>query len=134
MTSELLSAVTGILSQLPTNSVLRERVEFLKDRIEALEKRLQDLEQENTNLRSRLAVFEDSEVEKALSPDFVEHRGALFKRKPGGGYEPTVYCPDCQRSTSSLMGQLPYHCARCKWSADFNGMELDKVLKELPNP
>ena len=134
MTTEFLSTLGRFISEIPTNSVLRERVALLKDQAEAMEKRLKDLEQENTNLRSRIAEFEDGEAEKALSADFVEHRGASFKRKPGGGYERAVFCPVCHRSTFSLGKVLPYSCDKCQWGADFNGMELDEVLKELPNP
>ena len=132
--SELFSTVTSILSQIPTSGVLRERVMYLKDQIEVMDKQLKDLEQENASLRSRIAEFNDSEAVKALSGDFVEHRGALFKRKSGGGYEHAVYCPDCRRSTFSMEKFLPYFCDKCQWGTDFTGKELDDVLKELPNP
>jgi hypothetical protein len=132
MATQLISAITRILGEIPTNSALRQRVELLKDQAAALERRVKDLEQDNAQLRSRVKEFEESDADRAVSFDFVEHRGALFKRKPGGGYERAVYCPKCQVSTSSLEKMLPYHCGACRWCADFTGRELDEVLKELP--
>jgi hypothetical protein len=62
---------------------------------------------------------------------FVEYRGALFKRKASGGYEPTVYCPICHHPMGSLMNELPFNCARDKQSMNFTGKDLPGILREL---
>jgi regulator of replication initiation timing len=132
MASQLISALTHLLAELPISSVLRERVGLLKDQVESLEKRNRQLEQENTDLQSRLRELEISEADRACSSEFVEHRGALFKRKHDGGYEHAVYCPECHRSAFSMDKFFPYACDKCQWSADFTGRELDEVLGGLP--
>jgi hypothetical protein len=67
-----------------------------------------------------------------LKDEFVEARGALFKRKPGGGYHETVYCPSCKMPLSSFGGDFPYSCDRCKVHLDFFLQDLPTILKGLP--
>ncbi|HYT60243.1 MAG TPA: hypothetical protein VEL06_08730 [Haliangiales bacterium] len=93
---------------------------------------------ENAELKRKLAALElrVADAEKRASQQqadleqFVEHRGALFKRKPDGGFHEAVYCPKCHTSTSSPDGHAAYHCY-CGWRADFNGFEFRKILKDL---
>jgi regulator of replication initiation timing len=132
MATKILSLLSKLIGELPTNSVLRERAAFLKEQVEAMEKRASELEQENRDLRRKLGELESEQASRLMTKEFVEHRGALFKHKPEGGYHRAVFCPTCKRSTSSLQNMLPYHCAPCEWSADFTGHDLDQVMKELP--
>jgi hypothetical protein len=89
-----------------------------------------DLEAENVVLKKRVGQLEGELSAKTTREEFVEHRGALFKRKAGGGYHMAVYCPRCKQSASSLH-TLPYDCP-CGWSADFNKFDLAAIMKDLP--
>lgn len=101
------------------------------------EKRI-SLMTENAELKQRIAGLEMAltESKRKLSEDqrqrdeFVEHRGALFKRMPGGGFHEAVYCPNCKRSTGSLDRMIPYSCT-CGWLATFEPYKLPNVLKEI---
>ena len=62
------------------------------------------------------------------SDQFVEHRGAFFKRTKGGGYSPTVYCGSCKTSTTTEgPGEFTYEkfVCKCGWKSDFNLESLD---------
>jgi hypothetical protein len=66
-------------------------------------------------------------------PEFVEHRGAIFKRKPNGGYFDDVLCRGCHNPMVSLMDEGPFRCQPCGISVNFNGHDLHrKILAELP--
>jgi DNA-directed RNA polymerase subunit RPC12/RpoP len=66
------------------------------------------------------------------APEFVEHRGALFRRSASCRYRSSAYCPRCRGPMTSLMGTVPYRCRRCGVKVDFNGQQLQSVLKQLP--
>ena len=69
------------------------------------------------------------------SEQFVEHRGAFFKRRNGGGYSPTVYCGSCKTSTTTEgPGEFVYEkfVCKCGWKSDFSLETLDRLLSELP--
>ena len=68
-----------------------------------------------------------------MSEEFVEHEGALFKRRPEGGYHRGVYCPTCRNSISSLVEMLYFYCPQCNWRADFTGQQLPDVMERLPD-
>jgi hypothetical protein len=54
---------------------------------------------------------------------YTEYRGALFKRKPGGGYHEVVYCHSCKTPTS-YEGNIPFldrkFKCKCGWVSSFN--------------
>jgi hypothetical protein len=75
-------------------------------------------------LRERLSLIKD---QLAL----LQEENAVFKRKPTGGFNRTVYCPLCQSPLASLENELPYYCHRCQIALDFNGRDLDQVMAEL---
>jgi hypothetical protein len=80
----------------------------------------------NVNLKAA-----EVKVTKAKD-EFVEARGALFKRKPGGGYHEVVYCPSCKMPLSSFGGEFPYVCDKCQVCLDFFLKDVPTILKELP--
>jgi len=93
----------------------------LPDRVERLERRLAELE-----------------ASKAPDKDFAECRGALFKRKAGGGWQNAVYCPNCKTSTQQFPGPnggMIFVCRsrHCGWGSMFTVTELPGVMKELPD-
>jgi hypothetical protein len=127
----IVNDIQKLIAEVGTSSVLRERLLMLKDRLlEAEEEKLslqrtiRDQEQELSDLRQQL--------EKKVTEDqFVEHRGALFKRKPSGSYHRAVYCPHCLTSIASMEGFTPFYCERCSFMTNFNGIELPGILEEL---
>ncbi len=111
--------------------VLRERILLLKEKVEMLEKEVKQLkkekilrEKENADLKNQVLGYSESE-------EFVEHRGALFKKKPGGGYHLAVYCPNCHKSTSNFERNIVFRCSSCDWCSSFKGDDFKKVFMEL---
>jgi hypothetical protein len=100
-------------------------MEALMDKVKDLESKNAALEKENSKLTAQLKA-------KTSLEQFVEHRGAFFKRKPEGGYHLAVYCPICRHSADSPEGVLPYCCTRDNWFAEFDRRGLEKIIKELP--
>jgi len=93
---------------------------------------------ENAELKQKVASLQmqiseanrKAAEEQARAGEFISHRGALFKPKPGGGFDWVVYCPKCKISTSSAEGELPYHC-QCGWMADFSRRDLTMIMATL---
>lgn len=125
--ADILSALLGDVS---VTAVQRERLALAKDRVEVLEQENVRVVKENDRLKRRNTELEAEIAEGAKSKEFVEHRGAMFKRKSGGGYHQAVYCPSCFLPMSSLQGVLPYHCS-CSVAVDFTGNDLKGVMLEL---
>jgi hypothetical protein len=117
-----MKSILELIADIPTNASLRLQAA-------ALEKKVAQLEAENATLKQRVGQLESGLAAKTMLQEFVEHRGALFKRKPDGGYHLAVYCPRCKQSVGSFH-TLPYECS-CGWSADFSGSDLQSVMKDL---
>jgi len=130
--TKLSSTITEIASELPTNSALRERISFVNDQLNDLKERIKNLEKENTQIKK-----ENTELHKKIKEqsiffeEFVEHRGALFKRKLGSGYHLAVYCPICKIPAGSFRHNVPFVCAKCNWFSTFTGAELENIINEL---
>jgi hypothetical protein len=95
---------------------------------EAENARLRD---ENQRLQRRVLELEAQVNARRQLDEFVECRGALFKRKPTGGFQEAVYCPRCRGPMMSLQSAVPFRCAPCKVSVNFTGRELQAVMQEL---
>jgi len=129
----LCADIERLITEHGSAAILRERLALLADQAKAQEKLLADsqrrvteLEQENSQLQQKLAATERAE-------EFVEHRGALFKRKPDGSYHHAVYCPLCHKPTGSLIDEMVYSCTEsCGWVGTFTPRDLPKVMSELP--
>ena len=129
--SGLVAALVDILGNLKVNEVARERIALLKEQAEALENRITQLEKENSGLRDEVNALKGGQAQPLLAGEFIEHCGAMFKRKTEGGFHRAVYCPKCKQSTAAPIPHLPYHC-NCGWWADFKSSELDRIMKDLP--
>lgn len=117
------------LSKIPA---CKEHISLLEAQLSKLEKEKVDLEEENAQLKETINKMKIELAKLSVHEEFVEHRGAVFKRKPKGGYHLAVYCPECHISTSSLENFFPYHCDRCGWNATFGERQLESIIKELP--
>jgi hypothetical protein len=112
-------------------AVRGDHIALLRDQLQAAEKQIEKLEAENASLKEKLSKCEAKLEALSRGEEFVEHRGALFKRKPEGGYHLTVYCPHCRKVAGTIDRNFPYSC-RCGWAVDFTPADLERVLKELP--
>lgn len=112
-------------------AVRGELITLLREQLQLAEKQIGKLEAENVDLKAKLQECQALLKTKASFQDFVEHHGALFKRKPGGGYQRTVYCPNCRRVAATIDEDFPYSC-NCGWAVEFTPNDLDRLLKELP--
>lgn len=69
-----------------------------------------------------------------MEGEYIGYKGGLFKRKPEGGYHPTVFCPGCERAMSSLAEMLHFYCPHCNRRSNFTGKQLHEVIENLPEP
>lgn len=115
-------------------TVLKERLALLKDQFVLLERKVAELEAENAQTRRRNDELERQLAAQSAAQQFEDGRGALFKKRPGGGYVLAVYCPVCRQSA----GPFPpgphgtYACDRCQWFSNFTVADLQTVMSELP--
>lgn len=115
-------------------AVLKEHVAFLRDKLDMLKKRIESLEEKNAHLVELTAELEKYKARQEASAQFVEARGALFKRLPSGEYAKTPYCPLCHSAMHSPDIFYTFQCGNqsCKQIAAFEGRHLNEVLHELP--
>ena len=129
----LFSDIQTLITEHGSAAILRERIALLADQAKALEKQVEDLKAENAELKQRNSELHRKLTAKTLADEFVEHRGALFKRKPDGSYHLAVYCPHCRKPTGAMVDEFPYACTeKCGWVGSFAPYELNSILKELP--
>jgi len=129
----IISDIREILREIPLSDILREKLSIAERSIEQLEK-------ENIDLKNQYRTVLDkiNELEKELSAfrsrkdDFIEERGALFKRRPEGGYHEAVFCPKCRMPMVSVGQMLPYTCGRCNISVDFTRRDFRRIFNQLP--
>lgn len=123
--------IQTLINEHGSSAILRERLLLLQDRVKALEDemlaakaKIRQLTEKNVQLEQDLAAVR--------TPDeFVEHRGALFKRKGSGGYHQAVFCPDCRGAMFAVDPEMPFYCQKCHRGAPFTGNDLPAILREL---
>ena len=129
----IVSEIRNILKEIPLSDILREKLSIAERAIEQLEKENIELKKQNSNLLERANKYEKQLASfRAPKEEFIEERGALFKRRPEGGYHKAVFCLKCRMPMMSMERVIPYSCERCKIAVDFTGDELPDILKELP--
>src|SRR5687767_554652 len=104
----LTDAIERLITEHGSAAILRERLLFLGEQAKTLEKENVDLKKRVTELEKLTGSLASQLQSKTKEAEFIEHRGAYFKRKPDGSYHRAVYCPICRNPTGSLMDQLPY--------------------------
>lgn len=87
----------------------------------------------SANPRSIMPAGHFISYNSVMDGEFIAHEGAVFKRKPEGGYQAVVYCPGCGQAASSLDDVLCFYCPRCNWRSNFTGQQLPAVMKSLPD-
>jgi len=127
----ILGDLQKVINEHGSSSILRERLSLIKDQLAVLQEERADLMKQINELQAENQQLKKEIEELTAAQEFVECRGALFKRKPSGGFHRTVYCPSCRMPMGSLDNQLPYHCDRCQVMLDFTGKNLESVITEL---
>jgi len=108
----LLENIQILINEHGSSAVLRERLLLLREQIEKLTNEITDLNKKLSDSQAEIVKLQKQLSEKTASEEYVEHKGALFKRKSSGGYDSTVYCPLCRVPLASFQNVLPYHCSR----------------------
>jgi hypothetical protein len=126
----LLEYLDKLITEHGSAAILDKHLAFVREQALTLEKKVAGLEQENSRLKNRVSELETEISANTKSEEYVEHHGALFKRKPSGGYHSAVYCPSC-RGTMSGFHTFPYHC-NCGREVDFSKFDLDRIMRDLP--
>lgn len=104
----LLDAIEKLINERGSATIMRERLELIREQAAALEKQVALLKQENASLQRHVAELEHQVMTKAAADEFVEGRGALFKRKPAdhllrlGKFCGNVPINKCSRSKAVL--------------------------------
>ncbi|HXC16847.1 MAG TPA: hypothetical protein VNV60_05340 [Holophagaceae bacterium] len=128
-----------------TLEVAKERLLLWAERLDFAETKEASLKEERDTLKANLGKLaprtakleaENAELKaaKETRDAFTEHRGALFRRKPDGGWHPVAYCPKCLVSCArDGAGHLPLVCSikACGWRTSFSEQNLETVLAEL---
>ena len=81
-------------------------------------------------LIARVRRLEQHILKHPEADQFVEYRGALFKRHPAGGYHQAVFCMVCGFAMSHESSM--YVCIPCKRTFDSEGRSLEETLHALP--
>jgi hypothetical protein len=137
----LLDAVDKLINEHASAAVMKDHLGLLRDRLAnveiqigelnaAHEKEIRDLKADHAKAIQELKS--SYERQKLGTEQYIEHRGALFKRKGDGNFHEAVYCPRCRIATSPFppFGRSPYTC-NCGWIATFTPYDLKQVMSEL---
>ena len=119
-----MKSILELIADVPTNAVLRLQAQALEKKVAELEQKCAGLESQVSSLQSELAA-------KTIPAEFVEHRGALFKRRPNGGYYDDVLCRRCKQPMVSFVGEHPVMCNPCGVTVNFAGCDLPMMMLEL---
>jgi hypothetical protein len=127
----LTEGLLGMLDGLAGGRLSAQQIALLRDQMQALAVEREKLKEENANLISQLAEL-NRELERARTPDeYVEYRGALFRRRPDGQTEVDVYCRFCKIPMVSWHDQTAFTCSSCHKSVGFGGDELTGILRKI---
>ncbi len=130
MSIPVLSEIERLITEHGSAVILKERNALLQDKLVLLKEELAKLEKENGDLKAQVATLNQQLSANAAAQEFQEERGALFKRKPGGGYHNAVYCPKCHHSTTPFPPGAEF-CCDCGWFSSFTERELAAIIASI---
>jgi regulator of replication initiation timing len=131
MAIPIFGEIERLITEHGSAAILKEHVTLLKAKLDMLKDEFSKLEKENSQLKQRVSELERQVAGEAELNQFVEERGALFKRKVGDGYHNAVYCPRCHKSTSPFPPGAEFNCV-CGWASSFTEDELPRIISRLP--
>lgn len=116
--------ILELLSNVPSVAASHERIAFAREQVEALDRQLTEARAEIERLRKELA--------RRVPPEFVEHRGVLWKRTGDNDFAPDPYCPHCHSAMAGWPSEMdPVVCGKCKFIGPFRGAEARRLWKSL---
>ena|SRR3972149_3636024 len=131
----LIKLLEDLINEHGSAKILKDRVDFFKEQLNKLESENIRLKEENDNLKKEnielINQIKKNNYEQLKSQQYIEHMGALFKRKQTGGFDKAVYCPSCKLAMFSLQDVLPFACSKCRTTVNFIGRDLPNILKEI---
>lgn len=130
MAIPIISDIERWINEHGSATILKEHLSFVQAKLGALKEEIAKREEENADLKARVADLENKLASASILEEFVEERGALFKRRTGGGYQNAVYCPRCRQSASPFPPGEEFNC-QCGWFSSFTENELPNVLRSL---
>jgi len=125
----VLQTLTGIIQEFGTSAILRERLLLLQEQLQLLEKESVALKEENSRLKKQHEELVIQLDKHALSEQFIEKRGVLF-RKTANGYSDSPFCPVCKALLRSLERSIPFLC-QCGHRTLLKPMDIPKIMEEL---
>lgn len=127
----ILSEFEKLINEHGSAVILKEHLALFQSKFGLLKDEFSNLEKKNSELKARVAELEAQLSSTLKAEEYVEERGALFKRRPDGGYHNAVYCPRCHSSAFPFPPGENYNC-QCGWSSSFTEVEINEVMSELP--
>ena len=127
----LVDLIDKLINERGSAAIMEKRFAFFREQAVIVENKVGQLEQEKSNLQARLAELDAELKTYRAAEQFVEYRGALFQRKPEGGYSPTPHCIVCHKSMSSAFDEIPYTC-RCGGKTPLTPDDIAYALTQLP--
>lgn len=130
MSLPILGEIERLITEHGSAVILKERNALLHDKLVLLKEEVAKLEKENSDLKAQISTLNKQLSAHTAAHEFQEERGALFKRKPGGGYHDVVYCPKCRHSVAPFPPGANFTCD-CGWFSSFIERDLPGILAGL---
>ena len=127
-----LELIDKLINERGSAAILERQLAFVREQAEVIVNKVAQLEQEKATAEQRLAQLEAELKAYRDAEQFVEHEGALFQRKPEGGYSLLPRCPNCRAPMVSGFSGVPYSCATCHYRAPFDQDNLPQIIAKLP--
>jgi hypothetical protein len=138
--SDWLTNILAHIGDARVAEVLREQVKLLQLQRDTAAAERDLLAVQLAQAQAHAAALESANLElqthlehsqRRAQDALVPFKGALWRRKPGGGFFDQVLCRQCQNSMVSFNNTLPFACRQCGVTVDFTGMDLTAILLEL---
>jgi hypothetical protein len=130
MAIPILSEIERFIVEHGSSVVLKEHLALLQNKLVLLKDEISKLEKENSDLKTEVSKLTKKLSAQSVAQEFTEERGALFKRKPSGGYHSAVYCPRCFQSAAPFPPGAEFSC-NCGWFSSFTESELQHVIASI---
>lgn len=120
-----------LITEHGSSAIQKERVVLQREQFEILQHEYERLKADHQQLLIENQRLRDELKKKTIPSEFVEHRGALFRRLPNGTIQDEAYCPACKVPMSSLGRMLPFQCSECNRQVGFTGQDLQRIVAEI---
>ena len=131
MFEKLFGPIEKLITEHGSAAILRERIVALKETMEQLVQDNDHLREELNREKEKCDELQRQLDENSVPEDFTEHRGVLFRRMENDEFQDEAYCPNCKIPMVSAHDLMNFRCSDCKRLANFTGMDLPKIMKEL---